>query len=99
MRMHDAGGAADDRRCRPRQRHSGHRDEIFAGFGRTGTMFAFEQAGFVPDIATVSKALTGGTLPLARTVASEEIVSAFRSDDADAALLHGPTCMFPQWRR
>ena len=68
-------------------------DEIFTGFGRTGTMFAFEQAGFVPDIVTVSKALTGGTLPLAATLASEEIFSAFWSDDADAALMHGPTYM------
>ncbi len=68
-------------------------DEIFTGFGRTGTMFAFEQAGFVPDIVTVSKALTGGTLPLAATVASEEIFSAFWSDEADAALMHGPTFM------
>ena len=68
-------------------------DEIFTGFGRTGTMFAFEQAGLAPDIVTLSKALTGGTLPLAATVASEEIFSAFLSDDADAALMHGPTYM------
>ena len=74
-------------------------DEIFSGFGRTGTMFAFEQAGFVPDLVAVSKALTGGTLPLAATVASVEIFSAFWSDDSDAAPMHGPPCTFPQWRR
>lgn len=68
-------------------------DEIFTGFGRTGTMFACEQAGVVPDIICLSKALTGGTVPLAATVASEKIYNAFLSDDADAALMHGPTYM------
>jgi len=68
-------------------------DEIFTGFGRTGTMFAFEQTNCVPDIITVSKALTGGVLPLAATIASDEIFSAFWSDDPEAALMHGPTFM------
>src|SRR5690606_697527 len=48
-------------------------DEIFTGFGRTGSMFAFEQAGVEPDIITLSKALTGGTLPLAATIAKRHI--------------------------
>ncbi|MDR3520996.1 MAG: adenosylmethionine--8-amino-7-oxononanoate transaminase [Acidocella sp.] len=68
-------------------------DEIFTGFGRTGTMFAFEQAGVVPDIITLSKALTGGTLPLAVTIASDELFAAFLSDSANTALMHGPTYM------
>ncbi|MGN6747104.1 MAG: adenosylmethionine--8-amino-7-oxononanoate transaminase [Xanthobacteraceae bacterium] len=68
-------------------------DEIFTGFGRTGTMFAFEQAGVVPDIITLSKALTGGTLPLAATVARQKVFEAFWSDDPDKALMHGPTFM------
>jgi adenosylmethionine---8-amino-7-oxononanoate aminotransferase len=68
-------------------------DEIFTGFGRTGTMFAFEQAGIVPDIITLSKALTGGTLPLAATVARQNVFEAFWSDDPEKALMHGPTFM------
>ncbi|MFY0476841.1 adenosylmethionine--8-amino-7-oxononanoate transaminase [Achromobacter marplatensis] len=68
-------------------------DEIFTGFGRTGTMFAFEQAGIRPDIITLSKALTGGTLPLAATVASNRVFDAFWSDDPAHALMHGPTFM------
>ncbi|KAG1254717.1 hypothetical protein G6F68_010716 [Rhizopus microsporus] len=68
-------------------------DEIFTGFGRTGTMFAFEQAGIRPDIITLSKALTGGTLPLAATVASNRVFEAFWSDDPAHALMHGPTFM------
>jgi adenosylmethionine-8-amino-7-oxononanoate aminotransferase len=66
-------------------------DEIATGFGRTGTLFACEQAGVVPDIVTLSKALTGGTLPLAATVATREVYEAFASDDPSHALQHGPT--------
>jgi adenosylmethionine-8-amino-7-oxononanoate aminotransferase len=68
-------------------------DEIFTGFGRTGTMFACEQAGAVPDIVTLSKALTGGTLPLAATVARKHVFDAFWADDPAKALMHGPTYM------
>lgn len=68
-------------------------DEIFTGFGRTGTMYAFEQAGVRPDIITLSKALTGGTLPLAATVASARVFEGFLSDDPGHALMHGPTFM------
>jgi adenosylmethionine-8-amino-7-oxononanoate aminotransferase len=68
-------------------------DEIFTGFGRTGTMFAGEQADVVPDIITLSKALTGGTLPLAATVATTRVFDAFWSDDPKHALMHGPTYM------
>jgi adenosylmethionine-8-amino-7-oxononanoate aminotransferase len=68
-------------------------DEIFTGFGRTGTMFAYEQAGVIPDIITLSKALTGGTSPLAATIASDELFAAFLSDSPADALMHGPTFM------
>jgi adenosylmethionine-8-amino-7-oxononanoate aminotransferase len=66
-------------------------DEIATGFGRTGTLFACEQAGVAPDIITLSKALTGGTLPLAATVASKQVYESFLSDDVARALMHGPT--------
>ena len=68
-------------------------DEIFTGFGRTGAMFAHQHAGIVPDIITLSKALTGGTVPLAATVATSDVFAAFLSDDPEAALMHGPTFM------
>ncbi|MBO9708140.1 MAG: adenosylmethionine--8-amino-7-oxononanoate transaminase [Caulobacter sp.] len=68
-------------------------DEIFTGFGRTGSLFAMEAAGIEPDIVTLSKALTGGTLPLSVAVASTRVFQAFWSDDAGAALMHGPTYM------
>jgi adenosylmethionine-8-amino-7-oxononanoate aminotransferase len=68
-------------------------DEIFTGFARTGSMFACEQAAVTPDIICLGKALTGGTLPLAATVATDKIFNAFLSDDTDAALMHGPTYM------
>jgi adenosylmethionine-8-amino-7-oxononanoate aminotransferase len=68
-------------------------DEIFTGFGRTGSLFACEQAKVVPDIITLSKALTGGTLPLAATIASSKVFDAFWADDQTKALMHGPTYM------
>ncbi|VFR94379.1 Adenosylmethionine-8-amino-7-oxononanoate aminotransferase [plant metagenome] len=68
-------------------------DEIFTGFGRTGEMFAFQHAGVAPDIITLSKALTGGTLPLAATVANRKVEAAFLDDDPARALMHGPTFM------
>jgi adenosylmethionine---8-amino-7-oxononanoate aminotransferase len=68
-------------------------DEIFTGFGRTGTLFAFQGASVTPDIVTLGKALTGGTLPLAATLASKPVFDAFWSDDSSHALMHGPTFM------
>ena len=68
-------------------------DEVATGFGRTGTMFGFEQAEISPDIVCLSKALTGGTMGLAATVANERIFSAFDSEEPERALMHGPTFM------
>lgn len=68
-------------------------DEIATGFGRTGTMFACEQADVVPDILCVGKALTGGTLSFAATIATDNVFNAFLSDAPSHALMHGPTFM------
>ena len=68
-------------------------DEIFTGFGRTGAMFAADRAGVTPDIITLSKGLTGGTMALSACVASTRIFAHFCSDDPADALMHGPTYM------
>lgn len=93
MLMHDSSVLQRLRRLADRHGLLLIFDEIFTGFGRTGTMFAFQQAGVRPDIVTLSKALTGGTLPLAATVASRRIFEGFLSDDPGHALMHGPTFM------
>ncbi len=93
MKMHDA---ATLRRVAEICRKHGIlliADEIFVGFGRTGTFFACEQAEIVPDILCVGKGLTGGALTLAATLARPHVFEAFLSDDPAKALMHGPTYM------
>jgi len=63
-------------------------DEIAVGFGRTGSMFAFEQAGIKPDFLCLSKGITGGYLPLAAVLCTESIYRAFYHDDIARAFLH-----------
>lgn len=64
-------------------------DEVMTGFGRTGTVFACEQAGITPDLMCLSKGITGGMLPLAVTLAREEIYAAFLAPARGRALFHG----------
>ncbi|MGD9869260.1 MAG: adenosylmethionine--8-amino-7-oxononanoate transaminase, partial [Hyphomicrobiales bacterium] len=64
-------------------------DEVATGFGRTGTLFACEQAGVAPDIVCLAKGLTAGMLPMSVTVTRQDIFEAFRAPDFARALAHG----------
>lgn len=81
-------------------------DEIAVGFGRTGTMFACEQAGIRPDFLCLSKALTGGYLPLAACLTTDDVYQAFYDDYPTLrAFLHShsytgnPLACAAAWRR
>ncbi len=68
-------------------------DEIAVGFGRTGSMFACERAGIVPDIMTVGKGLTGGYMPLSAAIVNDTIYDSFRNtgDGRDRTFWHSHT--------
>jgi adenosylmethionine---8-amino-7-oxononanoate aminotransferase len=63
-------------------------DEIMTGFGRTGSMFAVEQAGITPDLMCLSKGITGGYLPLSCVLSTDDIYAAFYDDDTARGFLH-----------
>lgn len=67
-------------------------DEVATGFGRTGTMFACEQEGIEPDILALAKGISGGYLPLAATLVTEEIYQAFLGESSEGrTFYHGHT--------
>jgi adenosylmethionine---8-amino-7-oxononanoate aminotransferase len=63
-------------------------DEIMTGFGRTGTMFACEQAAIAPDLLCLSKGITGGYLPLSCVLATDEVYAAFYDEEVARGFLH-----------
>jgi len=88
MAMHDA-----EYLCRARElcdRFEVHliADEIAVGFGRTGTLFACEQAGIAPDFLCLSKGLSGGYLPLSVVLTSDSVYAAFYEDSLARGFLH-----------
>ncbi len=93
MKFHDATILAEIRRICREHDVLFIADEVATGFGRTGAMFACNQAEITPDILCLGKALTGGHLGLAATLATNEVFAAFLSDDRSFALMHGPTFM------
>ncbi len=64
-------------------------DEVMTGFGRTGTYFAVDQLAHTPDLLCISKGITGGFLPLAMTITTDQIYDAFLSDVFEHAFAHG----------
>ncbi|MGD1825164.1 adenosylmethionine--8-amino-7-oxononanoate transaminase [Chromobacterium violaceum] len=88
MAMHDPIYLVELRRlCDQYQVHL-IADEIAVGFGRTGSFFAYQQAGITPDFLCLSKGITGGFLPLSCVLTRDEIYQAFYHDDVARGFLH-----------
>lgn len=66
-------------------------DEVFTGFGRTGSFFAYQRAKIKPDLIAMAKGLSGGAAPIAVTLASKKIHSAFERPEPEKAFYHGHT--------
>jgi adenosylmethionine-8-amino-7-oxononanoate aminotransferase len=88
MAMHDAGYLRRVRALCDRYEVHLIADEIATGFGRTGTMFAHQQAGIRPDFICLSKGLTGGTLPLSAVLTTDTVYDAFYDDEVARGFLH-----------
>ena len=88
MAMHDPGYLRRARELCDRFEVHLIADEIAVGFGRTGTLFACEQAGITPDLLCLSKGITGGTVPLSVVMATERVYQAFYDDRVERGFLH-----------
>jgi len=88
MAMHDAAYLREARALCERYQVHLIADEIATGFGRTGSLFAHQQAGIRPDFICLSKGLTGGTLPLSAVLTSDAVFDAFYDDDVARGFLH-----------
>ncbi|PZP84328.1 MAG: adenosylmethionine--8-amino-7-oxononanoate transaminase [Azospirillum brasilense] len=93
MKFHSADILSEIRRVCREQDILFIADEIATGFGRTGNLFACHEAAIEPDILCLGKALTGGHMPLAATLAKAHVFDAFLGDSHERALMHGPTYM------
>jgi adenosylmethionine-8-amino-7-oxononanoate aminotransferase len=88
MKMYDAGILRQMKALCERHGTLFIADEVMTGFGRTGTLFACEQAGITPDIMCLAKGLTGGSLPLAVTLCTPAIFEAHYSTDRRKTFFH-----------
>ena len=88
MAMYDARYLGAAREMTSRHRVHLIADEIMTGFGRTGTMFACEQAAITPDFLCLSKGITGGYLPLSCVLTTDAVYDAFYDDDVTRGFLH-----------
>jgi adenosylmethionine-8-amino-7-oxononanoate aminotransferase len=93
MKFHSADVLAEIHRITKKHGILFIADEVMTGFYRTGSLFACNEAGIVPDIMCIGKALTGGTMTLAATLASQDVYNAFLGDSLERALMSGPTYM------
>jgi adenosylmethionine-8-amino-7-oxononanoate aminotransferase len=91
MRMHSAEFLRAARELCTRHGVPLIADEVLTGFGRTGALFACQRAGIAPDLLCLGKALTGGTLPLAATLATEATFEAFLHHERTGFFPHGHT--------
>ncbi|OEK09413.1 adenosylmethionine--8-amino-7-oxononanoate transaminase [Flavivirga aquatica] len=91
MKMHDASGLNAILKFCKAHNIITVADEVMTGFGKTGKYFASLHLETKPDVICLSKALTGGLLPMALTTCTQEIYNAFYSDDLSKGLFHGHT--------